>query len=261
MKVWDKFATGLALLAATSTSTVHAFSTRLIPTLATQRVSPRSAFFHSGEYDHDGSHSDALAHNLRRTDPKIFLTQRAIQSFIYLLISTRDPHTVKWMEVSNKDGQTVSVNGYECSSGNERRKDVTVVSQSSFGALLRRLVRSYEDVTYCTLVVSFLSLGLFLTHTVFCAFKQDNYDCKGLENYHGTGAFNVTLYPSWDALLVDMLQRPDDVVVVSAKRRGRGHGGWSKNNPYLEDVSDMDLMLSFFVLLCKYAHKKLILFW
>jgi hypothetical protein len=47
----------------------------------------------------------------------------------------------------------------------------------------------------------------------------------------------VTLWPSWETLLVDMLQKPEDVVVVSAKRRGRGHGGWSKNNPYLEEVS------------------------
>eukprot|EP00970_Alexandrium_tamarense_P018010 scaffold13205_cov124-Alexandrium_tamarense.AAC.1 len=24
-------------------------------------------------------------------------------------------------------------------------------------------------------------------------------------------------------------------MIVSAKRRGRGHGGWSKNNPYLQE--------------------------
>ena len=37
-------------------------------------------------------------------------------------------------------------------------------------------------------------------------------------------------------MLKDMLALPNEVVVVSAKRRGRGHGGWSKNNPYLPDV-------------------------
>jgi len=36
-------------------------------------------------------------------------------------------------------------------------------------------------------------------------------------------------------MLKDMLALPNEVVVVSAKRRGRGHGGWSKNNPYLPD--------------------------
>lgn len=41
----------------------------------------------------------ALEHNTRRTDVRIFLTQRALQSFINLLITCRDPHTVRWLEV------------------------------------------------------------------------------------------------------------------------------------------------------------------
>jgi len=36
-------------------------------------------------------------------------------------------------------------------------------------------------------------------------------------------------------LLRDMVQQPSDVVIVSARRRGRGHGGWSSNNPHMED--------------------------
>jgi hypothetical protein len=32
-----------------------------------------------------------------------------------------------------------------------------------------------------------------------------------------------------------MIARPKDRLIVSAKRRGRGHGGWSKNNPFLEE--------------------------
>lgn len=105
----------------------------------------------------------AFEHNSLRTDIRIFLTQRAIQSFITLLISCRDPHTVKWLE--------------------------------------------------------------------------NTYGFENLENYHGTGAFNLTKYNSWNTILKDMLHRPADVVVVSARRRGRGHGGWSKDNPFLEDVS------------------------
>ena len=46
------------------------------------------------------SYEEALIHNQRRTDVRIFLTQRSLQSFIYLLLSCRDPHTVKWLEVS-----------------------------------------------------------------------------------------------------------------------------------------------------------------
>ena len=35
---------------------------------------------------------------------------------------------------------------------------------------------------------------------------------------------------------MEMLALPKDVVVVSAKRRGPGQGGWSKKNPFLPDV-------------------------
>jgi hypothetical protein len=57
-----------------------------------------------------------------------------------------------------------------------------------------------------------------------------------LESFHGTGAFNLTKYPEWDSMLLEMMFLPPQVVVISAKRRGRGVGGWSKNNPYLEEV-------------------------
>ena len=57
-----------------------------------------------GKDEGDGSidyerYKAALEHNVRRTDVRIFLTQRAIQSFINLLITCRDPHTVRWLEV------------------------------------------------------------------------------------------------------------------------------------------------------------------
>ena len=50
--------------------------------------------------DENPSFEDALARNKARTDVKNFLTQRSIQSFIYLLDQCRDPHTVAWVEVS-----------------------------------------------------------------------------------------------------------------------------------------------------------------
>jgi hypothetical protein len=33
----------------------------------------------------------------------------------------------------------------------------------------------------------------------------------------------------------DVLSPSTEKMIVSAKRRGRGHGGWSKNNPYLQE--------------------------
>jgi hypothetical protein len=65
---------------------------------------------------------------------------------------------------------------------------------------------------------------------------ETTYEFRNLEMYHGTAGLDLQKYDSWDAILFDMIQRPNDTVVVSAKRRGRGHGGWSKNNPFLEEV-------------------------
>lgn len=123
-----------------------------------RHCSPTS-FLQLSPRDHD-DYENALARNKARTDVKNFLTQRALQSFLYLLIETRDPHTVTYFE--------------------------------------------------------------------------DYFGWRNLENFHGTGALNMTLYPTWDTVLLELMQQPPAVVVVRAKRRGRGHGGWSKNNPYLE---------------------------
>eukprot|EP00549_Striatella_unipunctata_P025909 CAMPEP_0118683066 /NCGR_PEP_ID=MMETSP0800-20121206/5830_1 /TAXON_ID=210618 ORGANISM="Striatella unipunctata, Strain CCMP2910" /NCGR_SAMPLE_ID=MMETSP0800 /ASSEMBLY_ACC=CAM_ASM_000638 /LENGTH=280 /DNA_ID=CAMNT_0006579517 /DNA_START=335 /DNA_END=1177 /DNA_ORIENTATION=+ len=45
----------------------------------------------------------------------------------------------------------------------------------------------------------------------------------------------MTRFEKWDSFFMQMLERPAEVLIVAAKRRGRGHGGWSKNNPYLEE--------------------------
>ena len=46
----------------------------------------------------DLHHRDALALNRAKTDIRNFLTQRAIQSFMFLLNSCRDGATVRWLE-------------------------------------------------------------------------------------------------------------------------------------------------------------------
>lgn len=95
-----------------------------------------------------------------RIDVRNLLTQRSIQSFMFLCEECRDPHSGRWIE-------------------------------------------------------EFLGT-------------------KNLLAYHGTGA-NFVAGVQWDIPLLEMLDQPKEVVIVSAKRRGRGHGGWSKNNPYLKD--------------------------
>lgn len=57
-----------------------------------------------------------------------------------------------------------------------------------------------------------------------------------LLDYHGTGSKFLEDYGGlWDAPLLSMIKQPNTRIIVSAKRRGRGHGGWSKDNPFLEE--------------------------
>jgi hypothetical protein len=49
-----------------------------------------------------GGSGDAwVLRNKDRTDIRNFLTQRSIQSFVYLLNQCREEHTVRWLEVRN----------------------------------------------------------------------------------------------------------------------------------------------------------------
>ena len=111
------------------------------------------------DHDSDSSQERAHANNKARTDVRLFLTQRSFQSFLHLLNTCRDPHTVRWL--------------------------------TEFGGWP-----------------------------------------ESFTEYHGLGGFGPSI-TEWDTLLLDLMQQPQSEVVVRAKRRGRGHGGWSKNNPYL----------------------------
>lgn len=51
----------------------------------------------------DSCGGDALDRNRARTDLRNFLTQRSIQSFVYLLNQCHDGHTVGWLEVRKRD--------------------------------------------------------------------------------------------------------------------------------------------------------------
>merc|ERR1719232_597481 len=96
-----------------------------------------------------------------RTCIKNFLTQRSIQSFMFLQEQCRDPHTVDWLE-------------------------------------------------------KFMNTSNLL-------------------QFHGTGGLNLDRFKRWDAFFLDMMESNTDRVMIKIKRRGRGVGGWSKNNPYLQE--------------------------
>ena len=63
---------------------------------------------------------------------------------------------------------------------------------------------------------------------------QKTYDFANLESYHGTGALNLTRFDTWDSLFLDLVNQPNSVVIVAARRRGRGHAGWSEDNPHMD---------------------------
>lgn len=66
-----------------------------------------TAMFGARRWHHDRGNSDdgddALARNLKRTDIRNFLTQRALQSFVFLLAQCRDEATVHWLEVFTRN--------------------------------------------------------------------------------------------------------------------------------------------------------------
>ena len=53
----------------------------------------------ASDYNYD-NFEDAYSRNVARTCVRNFLTQRAVQSFTFLLETCRDPHTVRWLEVN-----------------------------------------------------------------------------------------------------------------------------------------------------------------
>jgi hypothetical protein len=59
-------------------------------------------------------YEDAFQHNTMRTDLRMFLTQRALQSFIFLSVSCRDPHTVKWLQVRHVTCKRKSLAAQHC---------------------------------------------------------------------------------------------------------------------------------------------------
>jgi hypothetical protein len=66
--------------------------------------------------------------------------------------------------------------------------------------------------------------------------QQDFLQTGNLLDYHGTGAGFIEKFGgTWDGALLEMTQQPKHTIIISAKRRGRGHGGWSKNNPFLKE--------------------------
>lgn len=116
--------------------------------------------------------------------------------------------------------------------------------QSSSGAYLTSFLTGDDDArTDIRNLLTQQSIQSFLRLLEECRdphsakwITQDFLKIGNLLDYHGTGSRFLEDYGGlWDAPLLALISQPKERIIVSAKRRGRGHGGWSKNNPYLEE--------------------------
>lgn len=59
---------------------------------------------------------------------------------------------------------------------------------------------------------------------------------KSIDSYHGTGAFDIEKFPSWNSLFLELVDRPAETVVVVSKRTRRRHRGWAYQQNYLDNL-------------------------
>jgi len=142
--------------------TCHGFSSRpnIKPTIIKGRKQDTFLLKSSSKENENPNNSEAIGRLKARTCIKNLLTQRSVQSFMFLQEQCRDPHTVDWIEK--------------------------------------------------------------FTNT------------SNLLQFHGTGGFNLLRFDKWNIFFLDMMESGCDKVIITVKKRGRGIGGWSPNNPYLK---------------------------
>ena len=64
---------------------------------------------------------------------------------------------------------------------------------------------------------------------------QKTLDFSSIDNFHGTGAFNLTKFPAWDSIFLDYIDRPEEVVVIELRNRRRQQK-LSGHNAYFESL-------------------------
>jgi hypothetical protein len=85
--------------------------------------------------------------------------------------------------------------------------------------------------------------GLEFVLTSICNYDlqlQQTLEFGKIDRFHGTGAFNMTLFPSWDSLFLNLVVLPKEVVVVTVQGQKRSHRGLSGGNTYLENLGKKD---------------------
>ena len=143
-----------------------------------------------------------------RTDLRQFLTQRSIQSFVFLLNQCKEGATIRWLEVR------------PC-----REKG---------GWLTHRRLRHHGRQRFSEFTPFFL---FFLPLFVCLSNEQKQLDFKKIDSYHGTGAFNTTLFPEWDSIFLQLVMQDQETIIIEVEAQKKSHRGWAHQGNYLDGIS------------------------
>ncbi len=67
--------------------------------------------------------------------------------------------------------------------------------------------------------------------------SQNKLNFKKIDSFHGTGAFNVTIFPEWDSLLLELANQDPETVIIEVKQK-RSHRGWGHQASYVNTISN-----------------------
>ena len=152
-------------------------------------------------FDNDDDDEDIDEDDFKPVDFRIFLTQRSIQSFLFLLSDLRDPHTIKWLDNFLQPYLYIS-------------KPTITDSDTD-----RDTDRDIKDV------VSRLNNDLGYTTSV----ANDKTLSSNLLHYHGISALNTTEVQSWDDIFFALVEEPSSTLYIES------------NNPILKEFEiDID---------------------
>jgi len=125
----------------------------------------------------------------------MFLTQRSIQSFMFLTYQLRDPETCYWVEDFSQP------NLVQQSSRNGQKKDFSLSDSIPLGDI----ATSLNDGTG--------SAGSADKDRVQT--DMDKRTCH-LLRYHGLAAMDTTLFPTWESYFETLLEEPTDTWVIAS---------------------------------------------
>ena len=137
-------------------------------------------------------------------DVRSFVTQRCIQSFMYLLASTRDLHTVCWLDSFT---QPITINLYDWDI-DEEAKPVSIYWSMKFFV--------YPTETYSPMLIQIFTSFFQGAEDTFR--ENDRRLGSKLLNYHGLSALNTTKFPTWDSFFTKLLEQPDTVLMISTPK-------------------------------------------